>query len=149
MSNVAHYGGDATSTGREGLQQVRLAEESLPKKLGGSDASVFGPPCLFCNRYKNVSHEPMCSRLSSDWRFRPTITRGDPVAVGSGRMPCRRPATFSPRLGVTPRRKCGGTGGFLTANRGAPQAGAAVRADLVRHRPTSEFVSEFETKRDQ
>jgi len=37
MSDAAANGGDATSTSREGLQQVRLAM-SPPEKLGGSNA---------------------------------------------------------------------------------------------------------------
>jgi hypothetical protein len=50
MSNAATNGGDAISTGREGLQKVHLAKQSLPKKLGGSNAAVFGPPRLSGNR---------------------------------------------------------------------------------------------------
>src|ERR1700722_1222534 len=45
----ATYGGDATSTSREGLQQVRLAR-SLPKKLGGSSACHSGRPA-FCDNH--------------------------------------------------------------------------------------------------
>src|ERR1700722_19714281 len=50
MSDATH-GGDATSTGREGLQQVRLAK-SLPKKLGGSSACHSGRPA-FCDNHSS------------------------------------------------------------------------------------------------
>ena len=135
MSNAATNGGDATSTGREGLQQVRLAK-SLPKKLGGSSACAFGPPCLFDNpdRHTRITNRRRagCSALairpqfdlgalkrvafrlrfdrSPKWLVLYAVADTGPASCAAGL------ATLLPRLGVTPRGRNAADGGRLTAN---------------------------------
>src|SRR3984957_15956129 len=167
----ATYGGDATSTSREGLQQVRLAR-SLPKKLGGSSACHSGRPA-FCDNH--TSPPSITNHRSPGRSF--VFVRFDlryPSALGGAAIRtcvlemragwrCDSPSPVLRRIGVvvcaaraghvvaafgrhSSRPKCGGRRDGCPANR-RPR-GATVGGPPFSRRE-AEFVSEFETKRDQ
>ena len=98
MSNAATNGGDAISTGREGLQKVHLAKQSLPKKLGGSNAVAFGPPRL-------SSKSPCLLQARLDTRRDPAGACFGSKRRVAGWSRCRR--DWASLLGP----KCGGTAG--------------------------------------
>jgi len=111
------YGGDAISTGREGLQQVHLAKVAS-KILGGPVAAAFGPPTFFCR-----------SELSPETRIQPNfdrilthsadLLRRTPTPVG--RCACHAIAT-----GSTSGLICASRAGHVLAAIGRHSSGANV-----------------------
>ena len=174
MSNAATNGGDATSTSREGLQQVRLAE-SLPKNWAVRVLVYSGRPAFLAitsRRHTRITNRRRAWVSLRLWRFDTQLTilalrktrphfgpRFDPSAR-NGTDPAHflaqhgagflrhGLATLLPRLGVTPRGRNAADGGRLTAFRGQRLVGASTGGPSFGLRG-SEFVSKFETKQDQ
>jgi hypothetical protein len=168
MSDAATNGGDATSTGREGLQQVRLAK-LLPKNWAVRVLAYSGRPVFLSTadrRGERVANRRRVERALWFWRFGPVVDlrlkRRSHFGLRS--VPAKRPlpvtllptwfvlegpvrllglATLLPRLGVTPRGR--------NAADGRPGANHRWRVSGWRSAGLAgpEFVSEFETKRDQ
>jgi hypothetical protein len=176
MSDAAD-GGDATSTGREGLQQVRLAK-SLPNETGrfecfrirAARSFVTITPFLHVD-YESPERGGVCWALA-DSMCRNQLTRssntvGGPTTIrtrvlkcapagrcgssvqffaGHGPAPCAMAGHVVAAFGRhSSRPKCGGRRDGCPMNRSRR---GAQRRLLVGLRG-AEFVSEFETKRDQ
>jgi hypothetical protein len=75
MSDAATNGGDATSTGREGLQQVRLAK-LLPKNWAVRVLAYSGRPVFLSTadrRGERVANRRRVERSLGAWRFGPVV----------------------------------------------------------------------------
>src|ERR1700722_13629579 len=94
MSDAATNGGDATSTGREGLQQVRLAK-LLPKNWAVRVLAYSGRPVFLSTadrRGERVANRRRVERSLGAWRFGPVVD-----------CPSRRPSHFGLRREPFPR----------------------------------------------
>jgi hypothetical protein len=159
MSDAATEATRLAPAGRA-CSKVRLAL-SLPRKLGGSNACAFGPPdlsnhhqCLhaYCESpeacaFDDSSCRHQILRCSRAVAFRTPdaemVIFGFWRDRGFGGLRFGL-ATLLPRLGVTPRGGNAADGRRLTAN---PRL--ACSSGLFGWPAGPEFVSEFETKRDQ
>ena len=105
MSNAAANGGDATSTGREGLQQVRLAK-LLPKNWAVRVLAYSGRPVFLARVHERGARAkiPRIFLWGCDLvRPNAPVPSELPTQINQAGLLRHGVATLLPRLGVTPR----------------------------------------------